>query len=281
MLREAKVRSILPGIESLSNVILRMMQKGSTAAQNIQLLRWCAEFEIHAIWSFLYGFPGEPPDEYQRMSEIVPLLAHLQPPSYCIPVQLDRFSPYFSHPEQFGVRNVRPITAYSHVFPLAANEVRKLAYFFDFDFEDNRDPADYASTLIEQVKQWAGLACAARPQERPQLNLYHSHGSLVIRDSRPCAAASLHLLDGLRAAVYRFCDSVQTRKGLTRKLSLNATEADIQQTLDELIGAKLAVEIEGQYIALAVWRNRNADQNPVPEERAAESSEGSLQLIQL
>jgi ribosomal peptide maturation radical SAM protein 1 len=281
MLREAKVRSILPGIESLSNVILRMMRKGSTAAQNIQLLRWCAEFEIHAIWSFLYGFPGEPLDEYQRMSEIVPLLTHLQPPSYCIPVQLDRFSPYFSHPEQFGVRNVRPITAYDHVFPLAENEVRKLAYFFDFDFQDNRDPLDYAGVLIEQVKRWAELASAAYPEERPQLDLYQSHGSLVIRDSRPCAVTSLHVLDGLAAAVYRFCDSVQTRKGLTRKLSLDATESDIQQTLDELIAAQLAVEIEGQYIALAVWRNRSADQNPVSEDSAAESSEGSLRLVQL
>ena len=37
------VRWIQPGIESFSNPVLRLMKKGTTAFQNIQLLRWCRE----------------------------------------------------------------------------------------------------------------------------------------------------------------------------------------------------------------------------------------------
>jgi ribosomal peptide maturation radical SAM protein 1 len=279
LLREARVRSILPGIESFSNRILGMMRKGSTGPQNIQLLRWCAEFDIHVIWSFLYGFPGEPPAEYSRMADLVQLLVHLQPPSYCIPVQLDRFSPYFNHPEELGVANVRPTEAYSHIFPLRSDEIRNLAYFFDFDFQDQREPLEYAAPLICQVGHWSHLASMVDPEERPRLDLYRSDATLIIRDSRPCASQPLHVLDGLGAEVYLLCDSVQIEKGLARKLS--AASSEIRGVLEQLIAEKLMVEIEGQYISLAVQRNRPVEDRPAREEDSADVATTSGQLVQL
>ena len=41
-LREAGVVAIQPGIESLSDEVLRIMRKGVSALQNIQLLKGCA-----------------------------------------------------------------------------------------------------------------------------------------------------------------------------------------------------------------------------------------------
>src|SRR5581483_3803198 len=51
LLREAGVTRIQPGIESLSTAVLRLMRKGVTAVQNIQLLRWCAEYMVEPYWS--------------------------------------------------------------------------------------------------------------------------------------------------------------------------------------------------------------------------------------
>ena len=46
LMRDAGVRRIVPGIESFSNQVLRLIRKGSTGLQNIQLLKWCAEVGI-------------------------------------------------------------------------------------------------------------------------------------------------------------------------------------------------------------------------------------------
>ena len=58
-LKAGGVTSIQPGLESLSNEVLRLMKKGCTALQNIQLLRWCKELDIRVAWNILSGFPGE------------------------------------------------------------------------------------------------------------------------------------------------------------------------------------------------------------------------------
>src|SRR5262249_52378449 len=95
LLREAGVVQIQPGIESLNSSVLRLMRKGVSALQNIQLLRWCAEYMVQPFWNLLAGFPGEDPADYARQAELVPLLTHLPPPSGLSLIRLDRFSPLF------------------------------------------------------------------------------------------------------------------------------------------------------------------------------------------
>src|SRR5262249_33234084 len=70
-LSASHVTMIQPGIESLSTPILKLMCKGVTAIQNLQLLKWCKELGIRPEWNFLCGFPGEPTREYARMAELV------------------------------------------------------------------------------------------------------------------------------------------------------------------------------------------------------------------
>ena len=59
------------------------MRKGVSGLQNIQLLKWCKELGVKPKWNLLFGFPGEPADEYARMAELAPLLSHLPPPDNC------------------------------------------------------------------------------------------------------------------------------------------------------------------------------------------------------
>ncbi len=59
LMREAGILAVQPGIESLSSHVLKLMKKGVTGIQNIQLLKWCREYGIEVAWNLLYGFPGE------------------------------------------------------------------------------------------------------------------------------------------------------------------------------------------------------------------------------
>src|SRR5258708_22444047 len=66
LLRRAGVRRIQPGIESFSDSVLRLMRKGVTGLQNIQLLKWCKEVGVEPHWNFLWGFPRADPAGYAR-----------------------------------------------------------------------------------------------------------------------------------------------------------------------------------------------------------------------
>jgi ribosomal peptide maturation radical SAM protein 1 len=164
------VRWIQPGIESLSNQVLRLMQKGTTGFKNIQLLRWCRELGMETSWNILYGFPGESSAEYARMAKLIPLLVHLNPPSSCGHIRLDRFSPQFKDPEAFGLREVRPHSYYRYVFPIGRPDLDRLAYNFEFERPEGQHPEQYTRALRRAVRRWKALANTPTRQ-RPHLDL--------------------------------------------------------------------------------------------------------------
>ena len=57
-LGQARVNYIQPGIEALATSTLKLMKKGTTAFQNLRLLKHCVTHEVFPIWNILIGFPG-------------------------------------------------------------------------------------------------------------------------------------------------------------------------------------------------------------------------------
>lgn len=250
------LRAIQPGIESLSNEVLRLMKKGCTGLQNIQLLRWCEELGIAVAWNVLAGFPGEAPSEYQRQAELVPLLTHLQPPASCTPIRLDRFSPFFTKSNELGMQRLRPKPGYYYSYPLGRTELARLAYFFDFDYADGRDPFSYLAPLQTAINEWWTLRPPDESKEFPRLDAYRSNDGVTLKDTRPHAVKPRHHLRGLQAELYMQCDAAQSLAALQRKLSAHHTAEAIQNSLNELLGARVMIEMEAQYLSLGVLRNR-------------------------
>ncbi|MFD2350415.1 RiPP maturation radical SAM C-methyltransferase [Nonomuraea ferruginea] len=100
----AGVDRIQPGIEALSTGTLKLMKKGSSAFQNIQLLKNCVRYGIAPAWNLLIGFPGEPESTFAKYLGDLPSLAHLPPPEGVFPVRFDRYSPYFNQARRLRAR---------------------------------------------------------------------------------------------------------------------------------------------------------------------------------
>src|SRR6185312_12938146 len=98
-----RVLRIQPGIEALLTSTLKLMRKGTTAFNGINLLKSCKRYGVTPLWNLLVGFPGETADIYQAYTKIIPSLFHLPPPSGVYPVRFDRYSPYHTHSEQYGL----------------------------------------------------------------------------------------------------------------------------------------------------------------------------------
>jgi ribosomal peptide maturation radical SAM protein 1 len=266
MLHAGGVRTIQPGIESFSDEVLKLMKKGTTGAQNLQLLRWCEEIGVLPAWNILAGFPGESVAEYRQMEALVPLLVHLQAPTSCFQIRLDRFSPFFVNPQAYGMTRVRPTIAYYYVFPLGRRELARLAYFFDFDYEDGRKPDDYLGALKAEVSHWWRQRLLEDTAARPRLDArWTAPDEATIEDTRPCAARAVHRLSGLEARLYLAADTAGTVDGFARRL--NAEADQVGATLERFVADKLAARMDGRYLSLAVFRNRPTldipDEEPV------------------
>jgi ribosomal peptide maturation radical SAM protein 1 len=156
-LKSAGVCEIQPGIEALSTSLLRRMDKGVTARQNIALMRYARAVGLNLAWNLLYAFPGDHADDYEQTLTLIPLLRHLNPPSGLSFLSIDRFSPYFDFPERYGITSVRPMKSYFSVLPPHAN-IEKLAYHFVGDYNSgSRGTPDLMKRLEVEVDQWMSL----------------------------------------------------------------------------------------------------------------------------
>ncbi len=63
-------------------------------------------------WNLLWGFPGEPVEDYAWTARLMPLISHLTPPTFFGGIRLDRFSPNFAQAERLGFVDVQPLAAY-------------------------------------------------------------------------------------------------------------------------------------------------------------------------
>ncbi|WP_156752258.1 RiPP maturation radical SAM C-methyltransferase [Mycobacterium sp. ACS1612] len=250
MLRDAGIRSIQPGIESFSTQVLSLMNKGVRGIQNIQLLKWCKELGIRAYWNMLWGFPGESPAEYQLMADLVPALAHLQPPVSGSVIRLDRFSPNFDNAEALGFANVKPHASYSHIYPLEQSAVAGLAYYFVFDYAQPQPVGDYTRSLSEAIERWQ------RTHDESDLFMVDKNGLLMIWDLRAIALQPLTVLTGIGRAIYLACDSARPISQLPTLLSSvgdnDCGDHSIHHYVDMLVERKLMLRDGGMCLSLAV-----------------------------
>lgn len=270
-MRAGGLTHIQPGIESFSDQVLALMEKGCSALQNIQLLRWCRELGIEVAWNILAGFPGESPEEYAKTEQLVPKLVHLDPPCSCGLVRLDRFSPFHTRSEQFGFQRIRPARAYYYVFPLARRELNRLAYFFDFDYQDRSSPQDYIAGLQREVQGWLAAHGNGRDQA-PRLDAEFSGDRLTITDTRPGTDVQRMEFDGLPASIYAACDNAKKLDALAATHGLSVVE--VGAILNDFETRNLMIRIGERYLSLAVFRTRfNTVSDPISKDRNASNLE--------
>jgi ribosomal peptide maturation radical SAM protein 1 len=248
LLAAAGVRRIQPGLESLSDHVLKLMRKGTTMLQNVQLLKWCREHGVHPEWNLLFGFPGERPEDYREMLGVIDAIWALEPPSGEGAVRLDRFSPYHEDPEAFGMTAVRPLAPYTWLYPFGDEARRRIAYYFDFDYADGRRPLDYASPVLDRIRAWRG-----DPARDGLWQVTGPDGGLTLVDRRRRDAPGSLTLTGWQADAYRACDRVRGLGGLVRDDALGAPDgAALQGFLDRCVDQGLALRSGDRYLALAV-----------------------------
>jgi ribosomal peptide maturation radical SAM protein 1 len=244
MLSAAGAKKIQPGIETLSSEILEFMKKGCTKLQNIQILKLAAEAGIYVEWNFLYGFPKERNEHYTAISELIPRLYHLQAPGGWGRVRADRFSPYFSTPEKFGIE-IKPARAYSHIYGDDATSIVQLAYHFDIFSDELLATSSRVAAVLDLCRTWRG-------NETAQLYCEEAGERLIISDTRSSADAETTILTGVDASIYRLGWKITPVQELLRGLGPIFGRAAVLESVASLARRGLLIEEAGNVLTLAL-----------------------------
>ena len=251
-LRDAGVVHIQPGIESLSDHVLKLMRKGTTAFRNIELLKWCKEYGVKPYWNLLFGFPGETAADYEETVSHIQGIWHLDPPIACAPIRLDRFSPYHADPAAFAMVNVRPMTPFSYLYPFERRALNEIAYYFDFDYADGRRPDYYARDASDLTRAWMTDGARGMLEMRPR-----SNGTLSLLDTRRelAQAPRQAVLSGWKAACYLACDRAQSLNTLMELSDIRCegvTDEELRSFLDRCVHHRLMVHSGQSWLGVAV-----------------------------
>ncbi len=244
-----------PGIEALDTEMLNFMHKGVRLLQIIQLLKWSVEYGISCHWNILYGFPGENPDAYGRMSRLIPEIEHFEPPARLVHLSLQRFSPLADNSRQWGQTNVRAMKIYESIFPFNQQDLDTLAEFFDSDFQNKPMIDGYVQPLREKIDNWQHRW--RREGTRPLL-VFEKTGTdtLHIFDTRPAYTEKNTELIGEIASAYLACDARRKFESLSEEIQKiygenYSGDSALRNELDELVKRGLMLEENGWYISLA------------------------------
>lgn len=238
-LNQSGVKEVQAGIENLNDHVLKLMKKGTSGLENVRFLRDCASHGLQVHYSLLWGTPGETRNDYISLRRLIPYIQHLPPPKHIVPVALARFSPYFSNPGKYGIRNVRPSPLYPVLFGGMTDNYDSLANIFNFDLDSDNDEGlnIERSSFIDEGQVWR--------ETYSGLSLVYSEFEemLIIVDIRYGASKVFRLASPAKD-IALFCLKGQTDSNIKKAFS-DISEDEIEKFLRRMVEKHIVLPWDG------------------------------------
>jgi ribosomal peptide maturation radical SAM protein 1 len=253
-LSDAGFIALQPGVESFSNAMLKRMDKGVRAIQNVATLKYGYVNKIVIHYNILFGFPDEDPEWTKEMLPRLPTLYHLSPPISRSCLQVTRYSPLHTQPARFGVRErYRHDWRYDVMFsPRFLNQtgfdLDKYVYTFQRRFDQSPALAEAHRLLVHQVEIW-------KSQHRARdVELTYEPtrtGGVLVTDSRFGPPVQTELTKKQWAFYLAIDETPILESRIPEKLP-DTSPAQCRKLLDELDDKRLVWREDGMAFGLAV-----------------------------
>ncbi len=246
---------IQPGIESFSLNQLMEMDKGVRPLQNILCMKWAMYYGVEVNWNILIGFPGETDEDYRRQIELIKLLFHLPPPECVGDLWLERFSPYYTRPEEYGITITGPGEAYPYVYDSEDIDLFRIAYDFEFSTNNKIDPK-LKKELFDTAEEWKQRH---QSDELPYLIYTKSMNFVTVYDERSIGNPNKNRFDGVPARIIVFCnESPKTMNQIKKHIQeLGEEEGKTDEGILQLEQMGILYGEKGKYLTLALPHNEN------------------------
>ena len=255
-MRNAGMKEVQIGIEALSTRLLRKLNKGTTAIQNIEIMKHCETLGISNSSNLILCFPGS---DQKDVDETLRNLEFTLPfrPLKMVYFWLGLGSPVWRHPENFGIEAVFNHRNYAGIFPL---EIFKS---MQFTIQSYRGGLGHQRKLWTPVKKklkaWKKTYDELHRGSRHENILSFSDGRdfLIIRQKRTQGGHLTHRLEGTSRAIYLFCQEHRSLKRILEHFTAVGSD-QVVPFLRMMVDKKLMFEENNKYLSLAVPANPNS-----------------------
>ena len=203
-MKYAGVRQVQIGIEALSTSLLIKLNKGTSAIQNLQIMRDCEELGISNISNLILQFPGSTPED---VKETLRTLAFARPlrPLKAVTFWLGYGSPVWNHRETYGFKAVRNHPNYGIIFPNSISG--KMSFMIQTYRRDRVYQKKLWRPVKDTIKAWTRdyQALHTPPFSSPILAFRDGRNFMIIRHKRPGKDPMTHRLVGSSRGIYLFC----------------------------------------------------------------------------
>ena len=246
----AGVGEIQIGIEALSTSLLNKLGKGTTAIQNLQIMRDCEELGLRHLSNLILRFPSSSPSDVE---ETLRALDFAQPfcPLRAVTFWLGFGSPVWRHRHAYGIKAIFNHPHYRALFP------RSVSQGVPFMIQSYRGDRVYQKKLWRPVKEkihaWGNAyeAMQNRPISSPILAFRDGGDFMIIRQRRHGKDPMTHRLVGPSRSIYLFCCKNRSLKRILAFIP-KIGEDKILSFLRMMVHKRLMFEENGRYLSLAV-----------------------------
>lgn len=235
VMRRAGMRELQVGIEALSTVLLTRIHKGTSALDNIEVMRHCEALGMHHGGNLLMHFPGSIENEVRETLRNMEFALCFRP-LRMVSFWLGLGSPVFHQPERHNIRLTGNEPRWRVLFPVPMVKAMRMMI------------QGYAGDRTAQRRLWAPVAVRARQWRReyeqltrsahagPILGYQDGQDFLIITRRGPSGVGQTHRLPGVSRRVYLYCCRSRSRKRIQARfphLPADKLESFLRMMLDK------------------------------------------------
>jgi ribosomal peptide maturation radical SAM protein 1 len=254
-LRRAGAERLQVGIEALSTSLLKRLGKGTTAIDNLYLMKVCEVLGLINSANLILHFPGSTAAEVAETLAAIDLAKPFRPLK-CVSFWLGLESPVWRDPKAFGLRAVWP---HPHLAKLFPPSVANRLTFMTYGYRGDRLRQYRRWRPVERkVAAWRRTYERLRPPEADTPALYMRDGGrfAIIVEHRERGLPRKHRLTGPSRAIYQYCQRPRSMGRLRAKFD-RVSEAELRSFLKMMTGKGLMYADGERFLSLAAplsWR---------------------------
>ena len=246
----AGMAEIQVGIEALSTNLLKKLNKGTTAIENLEIMKNCEALGIKNISNLILRFPGSSEKDVKETLRALDF-ARVFRPLKLVRFWLGMESSVWKNPEKFGIKAVFNHPNYRHLFP---EKIYRSARFMIQDYRGGKTFQKSLWRPVEKaVSNWQKSydSLHGAPDSGPILSFQDGREFMIIHERKAGEPPANHRLTGVSRKIYLFCEHRRTTEEILNEHP-TISEQKLLPFLRMMTEKRLMFEDGGQYLSLAV-----------------------------
>ncbi len=249
IMKTAGMEEVQIGIESLSTGLLKKLNKGVTAIENIEIMKICETLGILNSSNLIFYFPGS---DKKDVLETLFSLEFVLPfrPLKIVHFWLGLGSPVWQYPKEFKLKAVFNHRYYSTLFP------KEIVNNIPLTIQEYRGDLGYQKRIWEPVKEkvrkWKQAYFKLKgPDAEPILSFRDGRDFLIIHQKIPDKETITHMLEKTSKKIYLYCQKTRSIDMIVERFSMFQVDK-IESFLKMMVGKKLMFRENDKFLSLAI-----------------------------